>query len=179
MILTTRQFATQFQPLQHTIISPGFLQSVTLSPLPDERSPYSTACTVTNIYLPSGATRAVCAERKTHLTRLINHFHAPAPQNHLIGGDFNMTEHPGDSSGGDHFASSHPTRKLLSKTINHLKASEVYQPSHTCIHASTTTPTSSRIDRFYVTQTPASNVLMSPEVSPPPPPIPSRGYVRC
>jgi len=115
---------------------------------------------VMNVYLPSGSGRDFSHLRDSCLTKLCE---VESDRYVFAAGDWNMTEHESDSAGarGDHKATARSTRQLFTKCLSIHDLTEVYQPSHTFFRATS----SSRLDRIYVSHSPAEKCLMAPSVT--------------
>ena len=155
-ILVRKDFAKSFD-IDPIIVVPGRIQLLRFTPKGD--SPlFNQAFSVMNIYLPSGSGNDVNHLRDSCLTTLCK---VECDRLVFAAGDWNMTEHESDSAGGDHKATTPTTRKLFSNFLTTHGLCEVYQPTHTFFRANS----SSRLDRIYVSHSPAEKCLMAPTVS--------------
>ena len=170
-IFVSITFLNSFLPPVHEIVVAGHIHALHFSP--KEGSVFAVPFTVINVYLPSGNSPETQARRLSMLDKLGN---IQTEANHVFaGGDWNMTEHPDDSSSADHFASNTANRAALTNALNRLHLHEIPQTSHTCIRTGGLM-TSSRIDRFYISHTVAEQCTMSPRVTLPPHPyLPGSG----
>ena len=158
----------------HEIIVPGFLQALHFYPKGRE-SLFLAAFTIVNVYLPSGNDDITQAKRASVLSELAK---LATPSKYVtVGGDWNLTQHASDSSGEDHFASNERNRTLLKEALAAHNLEEVYQPLHTCVRAGKR-PTSSRIDRIYISHSLSEKCSMSPSASLPAHPYPPGGSER-
>ena len=162
------RYAQHFD-IKEEIIAAGFLQAALLQPKPGAPPAFSLPVLFVNVYLACGSQD--CNVRA--LQELRRRFPRP-PRHVIIGGDWNMTEHPADSSGAnDHYASTAKLRAELATTLAHFTLHEVYQPLHTRIREH---QGSSRLDRFYISHSLAEKCLFVPETTlPPHPHLPGSG----
>lgn len=160
--------------ISHEKIVPGFLQALHFYPKGQD-SVFQVAFTIVNVYLPSGSDDITQAKRASILCKLAK---LATPTKYVVtGGDWNLTQHASDSSGEDHFASNERNRKLLKEALAAHSLEEVYQPFHTCVRAGKR-PTSSRIDRIYISHSLSDKCSMSPSASLPAHPYPPGGSDR-
>jgi exonuclease III len=155
-IFVRKDFA-QFFDIKHILVAPGHIQLLRFSPKGD-RPLFNQCFTVMNVYLPSGSGSDYSHLRDSCLTKLCE---VESDRYVFAAGDWNMTEHESDSAGGDHKATSRSTRQLFTKFLSIHGLTEVYQPTHTFFRATS----SSRLDRIYVSHSPAEKCLMAPSVS--------------
>ena len=149
---------------------PGYLHAVHFLPKDDD-SLFIAGFTIINVYLPSGSDSITKAKRLSILSKLASF---QTREYVFAGGDWNLTMHESDSSGGDHFASSTEQRDALRHALNELRLEEVFQPIHTCIRGGKA-PSSSRIDRLYISHSLADKCTMSPKTDLPSHPYPPGG----
>ena len=172
-IFVSHSFLTTFV-VEHLILVPGYLHAIHFNPR-DEDSLFVVGFTIINAYLPSGSDKVTRAKRLSVLNQMAA---LQTPTEFVFaGGDWNLTMHESDSSGGDHFASSTEQRHALKQTLDTLRLEEVFQPLHTCVRGGKA-PSSSRIDRFYISHSLADKCIMSPQVDLPPHPYPPGGGER-
>ena len=166
-IYARNSFLANFQCREgmHQVVAEGYIHTLSLLP----RKGPSPPLLLINVYLPCGNSTEAQTKRASCLSALTNSRPGGGPRHVIAAGDWNLTQHLSDSSGGDHFASSPKQRKLLQDTLDHFNLKEVYQADHTCFRASGT-HTSSRLDRFYTSYSIADKALLSPRVSFPPHP---------
>ena len=155
-IFVRKDFA-QFFDIKHTLVAPGHIQLLRFTPKGD-RPLFNQCFTVMNVYLPSGSGSDFSHFRDSCLTKLCE---VESDRYVFAAGDWNMTEHESDSAGGDHKATAQSTRQLFTKFLSIHDLTEVYQPMHTFFRATS----SSRLDRIYVSHSPAEKCLMAPSVS--------------
>ena len=169
-IFVSKTFLRNFR-VDHLKVIPGYLQVLHLYPKTDD-SLFLTPFTIVNIYLPSGSGNVAQTRRESILRALEG---VDTPSKYIIaGGDWNLTLHASDNSGQDHFASNAQSRKSLSDALAVHGLKEVYQPLHTCVRAGKR-PTSSRIDRLYISHSLSDMCSMSPLTSLPAHPYPPGG----
>ena len=169
-IFVSHSFLTKFIT-EHIILVPGYLHAIHFYPT-EEDSLFVVGFTIINAYLPSGNDKVTRAKRLSVLNQMAA-LQTPS-EFVLAGGDWNLTMHESDSSGGDHFASTAEQRDALRHALNELRLEEVFQPLHTCVRGGKA-PSSSRIDRFYISHSLADKCTMSPRTELPPHPYPPGG----
>jgi len=168
-IFVSHSFLSTFTP-EHIILIPGYLHAIHLLPKDDD-SLFIAGFTIINVYLPSGSDSVTKARRLSILKKLA---YFKTREFVFAGGDWNLTMHESDSSGGDHFASSTEQRDALRHALIELRLEEVFQPLHTCVRGGKA-PSSSRIDRVYISHSLADKCTMSPRTDLPSHPYPPGG----
>ena len=159
-ILIRNSFAESFQ-LTEFVVCEGHIHGVRFAPLADD-SLFTSSFAVINVYLKAGSTSSDFAIRRSQLDSLVA-LKVDADFT-VIGGDWNMVTAPGDTASGVHYASTPRDVGLLERALDRLRVSEVYQPSFTRFRDKAA-PEGSRLDRIYVSHTPAHGAVMRPKMS--------------
>ena len=156
-ILLRDSFADTFD-VDHFVVCDGHIHGIQLTPKSD-LSLFTSSLAVINVYLKAGSSPMDFATRRSQITALRQLRNSADFL--IIGGDWNLVTSPGDTATGSHYASGPRDVESLLKALDHLKVAEVYQSSFTRF-SDKDTPEGSRLDRIYISHTPAHNAIMRP-----------------
>ena len=134
----------------------GFLLPILLTP--KQKTSSLLPFLVTNVYLKQGD------KKKSQLEKLLK---IPPSNYHFLGGDFNLVDKAQDAPSTTspvYCKPGTPLRSIWDDLLEHFSLFEVSQPTHTRygIRDSLDKTTTSRLDRLYISFSPADMTLVSP-----------------
>ena len=166
IIYVSKEFGCHFKMVPVNII-PGYVQVLKFIPKDCRDTPFISPFIVLNIYLRSSNAPAALSM----LSGLREAIPDP-PRFVFAGGDWILTDHREDYNAKGPLCLNTQAWAALTKTLDHFRLKEIYQPHHTRVSCH---QGSSRLDRFYISHLLAEKCLMVPEVTlPTHPHMPSR-----